>query len=86
MSRFDKLLLKLLRGTSDASFAFDDLRYILEKLQFDERIRGSHHIYDREDIPELVNLQRHGKDAKPYQIRDVRDLIIRHGLGGEQNE
>jgi hypothetical protein len=86
MSRFDKLLLKLLRGTSDASFAFDDLRYILEKLQFDERIRGSHHIYDREDIPELVNLQRHGKDAKPYQVRDVRDLIIRHGLGGEQNE
>ena len=86
MSRFDKLLVKLLRGTSDASFAFDDLRYILAKLGFDERIRGSHHIYDREDIPELVNIQRHGKDAKPYQVREVRDLIIRHGLGGEPDE
>jgi hypothetical protein len=47
MSRFDKLLLKLLRGASDASFAFDDLRYILERLGFDERIRGSHHMFDR---------------------------------------
>jgi predicted RNA binding protein YcfA (HicA-like mRNA interferase family) len=86
MSRFDKLLLKLLRGTSDASFAFDDLRYILEKLEFEERVRGSHHIYNREDIPELVNIQRHGKDAKPYQVRDVRDLIIRYGMAGEQDE
>jgi predicted RNA binding protein YcfA (HicA-like mRNA interferase family) len=86
MSRFDKLLLKLLRGTSDASFAFDDLRYILERLGFNERIRGSHHIYSREDIPELVNIQGDGKDAKGYQVRDVRDLIIRYRLAGEPDE
>lgn len=86
MSRFDKLLLKLLRATSDASFAFDDLRYVLEKLGFDERVRGSHHMFDRDGIPELVNIQRHGKDAKVYQVRDVRSLIIRHGLAGEQDE
>lgn len=86
MSRFDKLLMKLLRGTADASFAFDDLRYILERLGFDERIRGSHHMFDRDGIPELVNIQRHGKDAKPYQVRDVRSLVIRHGLAGEQDE
>lgn len=86
MSQLDKLLSKLLRGTSDASFAFDDLRYILERLGFDERIRGSHHIYDRDDVPELINIQRHGKDAKAYQVRDVRDLIIRYRLAGEQDE
>lgn len=45
MSRFDKLLLKLLRGTSDASFAFEDLRYILLHLGFAERINGSHPVY-----------------------------------------
>jgi predicted RNase H-like HicB family nuclease/predicted RNA binding protein YcfA (HicA-like mRNA interferase family) len=70
MGRFDKLIMKLLRGASDASFAFDDLRYILEKLGFAERIRGSHHIFDRDDVEELVNIQRHGKDAK--DIRYVR--------------
>lgn len=86
MSRFDKLLLKLLRATSDAGFAFDDLRYVLEKLGFDERVRGSHHMFDRDGIPELVNIQRHGKDAKPYQVRDVRSLIVRYGLAGEQDE
>jgi predicted RNA binding protein YcfA (HicA-like mRNA interferase family) len=86
MSRFDKLILKLLRGASDASFAFEDLRYILEKLGFDERIRGSHHIYNRDDVEELVNIQRHGKDAKAYQVRDVRNLIIRYHLAGEQDE
>lgn len=86
MSKFDKLLVKLLRGTSDASFAFDDLRQILGKLGFDERIRGSHHMFDRDGIPELVNIQRHGKDAKPYQVRDVRDLIVRYRLAGEPDE
>ena len=86
MSRFDKLILKLLRGASDASFAFDDLRYILEKLGFAERIRGSHHIYDRDDVEELVNIQRHGKDAKAYQVREVRNLIIRYHLSGEPDE
>jgi predicted RNA binding protein YcfA (HicA-like mRNA interferase family) len=70
MSRFDKLLLKLLRGTSDASFAFDDLRYILARLGFDERVRGSHHMFDRDGIPELVNIQRHGGTARmPKPIR-----------------
>jgi predicted RNA binding protein YcfA (HicA-like mRNA interferase family) len=82
MSRFDKLILKLLRGAGDANFAFDDLRYILEKLGFDERIRGSHHIYDRDDIPELVNIQRHGKDVKVYQV----DLVIHYRLAGGQDE
>jgi virulence-associated protein VapD len=86
MSKFDKLLVKLLRGTSDASFAFDDLRQILGKLGFAERIRGSHHMFDRDGIPELINIQRHGKDAKPYQVRDVRDLIVRYRLAGEPDE
>ena len=86
MGQYQKLLMKLLRGSSDASFAFDDLRYILGKLGFDERVRGSHHMFDREGIPELINIQRHGKDAKAYQVRDVRDLIIRYRLVGEPDE
>jgi predicted RNA binding protein YcfA (HicA-like mRNA interferase family) len=84
MSRLDKLLLKLLRGTSDASFAFDDLRYILERLGFTERITGSHHIYRRAGVEERLTLQPKGKDAKSYQVKQVRDLIVKYGIGGEE--
>lgn len=84
MSRFDKLLLKLLRGTSDASFAFDDLRYVLLHLGFTERISGSHHIYRLPGLDERLTLQPQGKDAKPYQIKQVRNLIVEHGLGGDE--
>lgn len=84
MGRFDKLLVKLLRGTSDANFAFDDLRYMLLSLGFSERIHGSHHVYRLPGLDERVTLQPKSKDAKPYQVKQVRDLIIKHGLGGEE--
>jgi predicted RNA binding protein YcfA (HicA-like mRNA interferase family) len=84
MSRLDKLLLKLLRGASDGSFAFDDLRYILLHLGFAERISGSHHIYRLEGLEERVTLQPLGKDAKPYQVKQVRDVVMKYGLGGEE--
>lgn len=84
MSRFDKLLTKLLRGTADASFSFDDLRSILLHLGFAERINGSHHVYRMAGLAERVTLQPDGKDAKPYQVKQVRDLVVKHGLGGEQ--
>ena len=82
MSRFDKLVEKLLRGTSDANFAFDDLRYVLLRLGFDERIHGSHHVYRRRTVPPVrVVLQPDGKNAKPYQVAQarykVRALIAR---------
>jgi predicted RNA binding protein YcfA (HicA-like mRNA interferase family) len=48
MSRFEKVLLRILRGTSDVNFQFDDLRHLLQQLGFDERVRGSHHIYVQE--------------------------------------
>jgi hypothetical protein len=84
MSRLDKLLLKLLRGTSDASFAFDDLRYIVLHLGFTERITGSHHVYRKAGIEEHLTLQPKSKDAKSYQVKQVRDLIVKYGLGGEE--
>jgi hypothetical protein len=43
MGKYDKLIDKILRGTSDANILFDDLRGMLTRLGFDERIRGSHH-------------------------------------------
>jgi predicted RNA binding protein YcfA (HicA-like mRNA interferase family) len=86
LSAFEKILLKVLRGTSDANISFDDLCKLLEELGFDLRINGSHHIFTREDLEDIINLQpKHGK-AKPYQVKQVRKLILEHQLGGENNE
>ena len=49
-------------------------------LGFTERIRGSHHIFRREGVRELINLQRDGSQAKPYQVRQVRQVILRNHL------
>jgi predicted RNA binding protein YcfA (HicA-like mRNA interferase family) len=76
VSRLAKLLEKLLSGTADASFAFDDLRHVLLRLGFDERIHGSHHVYRCRGARTVrVVLQPSGKDAKPYQVKQVRDAL-----------
>lgn len=72
MGKYDKIMEKLLRGTSDANIAFDDIRGMLLNLGFDERIRGSHHIYRKEDVEEKINIQWSGNKVKPYQVRQVR--------------
>ena len=64
---------------------FEDLCRLLEALGFEVRVRGSHHVFRRAGIDELVNLQRDGSDAKPYQVRQVRAVILKQGLAnGEQ--
>ena len=85
MARYDKLLLRILQGQSDANIAFDDLRQLLLYLEFEERIRGSHHLFRKQGIEEKLNLQRDGNKAKPYQVRQVRNVILKYHLGGESN-
>jgi hypothetical protein len=79
----EKTLEKILRGTSNANIPFDGLRRVLKNLGFSERIRGSHHIFFREGVEEILNLQPKGNKAKPYQVKQVRHVILKYGLGGE---
>ena len=58
----------------------------MRSLGFDERIRGSHHIYSKEGVEEIVNLQPLGSRAKAYQVKQVRGIILKYKLGGETNE
>jgi hypothetical protein len=82
MAKYEKLLMKILSGTSDANIYFEDLCNLLKKLDFEERVRGSHHIFRKEGILEKINLQEDSNKAKPYQIRQVRDIIVKYKLGG----
>ena len=83
MGKHEKLLLQILRGTSDASIPFDGLCSLLRWLGFSERRSGSHHIFSRPDVEEILNLQPRGAQAKPYQVRQVRQVILKYKLGGE---
>ncbi|HEX2204878.1 MAG TPA: hypothetical protein VHG91_16330 [Longimicrobium sp.] len=90
MSKLEKLLEKLLGGNADRSFAFEDLRYVLLRLGFEEEINAGHHMFTLDGVDEQVNIQRmrFGKDAKPYQMRQVRKLILKYRLaeGGPDDE
>lgn len=75
-----RLWRRFLSGNADAGISFAELCSILEALGFTERVRGSHHIFTREGIPEIVNIQPQGSMAKRYQVRQVRQLAIRYDL------
>ncbi|MBK7644296.1 MAG: type II toxin-antitoxin system HicA family toxin [Planctomycetes bacterium] len=85
MDKHEKLLLQILRGGSDANIRFEDMRGLLLHLGFAERARGSHHMFHKRGIEELINLQRDGSKAKVYQVRQVRSVILRYHLGGPAN-
>jgi len=84
MDKHDKTLQQVLDGKADANIRFDDLCGLLRHLGFVERTRGSHHIFRRSDVAERINLQRDGDKAKPYQVRQVRNIIHKYNLGSAQ--
>jgi hypothetical protein len=44
MTQRQKLIAKILAGTSDPNIGFDELCSLLSSLGFEKRIKGSHHI------------------------------------------
>jgi len=76
----DSTLLRILKGTSDANIRFSDLRTLLSQLGFSERIRGDHHIFTRDDVLEILNFQPRGAMAKPYQVKQLRKVLVRYKL------
>lgn len=86
MGKQEKLLVQVLRGTADANISFSGLCSLLHWLGFDERTRGGHHIFTREDVAEILNLQPKGANAKAYQVKQVRQLILKYKLGGATDE
>ena len=81
MGKYDKLVFQILRGMSDANIAFADLVNLLKHFGFEMRIKGSHHIFRKADIEEKINLQKEGNKAKPYQVRQVLNIILKYKLG-----
>jgi hypothetical protein len=86
MSTPDKLLVRILLGASDANIPFDGMCGLLRSLGFQERTRGDHHIFTKEDVEEILNLQPRGAKAKPYQVKQVRNTILKYKLGEPRDD
>ena len=80
MGKYDKLISKILSGRQDNALRFSEITGLLEALGFSNRIKGSHHIYYRKDVEEILNLQPNGSNAKPYQVKQIRAIIVKYGM------
>ena len=83
MSQYEKLLLSILSGTQDRNILFADLRAVLDRLGFHCRIKGDHFIYTKDGVEEIINIQPVGNKTKPYQVKLVRNIILKYQLGGD---
>jgi predicted RNA binding protein YcfA (HicA-like mRNA interferase family) len=80
MNKYEKLFKTILTGTSDSNISFNDLCKLLFRVGFEERVKGSHHIFRKDDVEERINLQKDGNKAKSYQVRQIRVLITKYRL------
>ena len=69
---------------SDANVSFEGFRALLGRLGFDERIRGDHYIFTMTGVEEILNLQPRSGKAKPYQVKQVREVILKYNLSLEE--
>ena len=79
-----KILDKVLSGLSDRNIRFNDLLKLLSDFGFSQRTKGDHHIFYREGVEEIINLQPlKGGKAKAYQVKQVRMLILKYKFQAE---
>jgi predicted RNA binding protein YcfA (HicA-like mRNA interferase family) len=81
MTQIQKLIAKILSGTNDKNIRFSELCNVLIKMGFQQRIKGDHHIFYKKGIEEIINIQPKKKMAKPYQVKQIRKLILDYKLG-----
>lgn len=81
MNKNDKLLLTILLASSDSNISFSSLCKLLIHKGFNERVKGDHHIFTREGVIEIVNIQPVGNKAKAYQIKQVRNIFVKYKIG-----
>ena len=86
MGKYNKLLIKILRGTSDQNIDFEELRKLLLKLGFEERIKGSHHILTKDGTEDILNIQPKSVKAKAYQVKQIRNVIVKYQLNLDEDE
>jgi predicted RNA binding protein YcfA (HicA-like mRNA interferase family) len=83
MGKHERLIQQIVGGRADANIAFKDLCNLLLRCGFEMRVSGSHHIFRKAGVEEKINLQKDGSKAKPYQVKQVRHMILKYKIGGQ---
>ena len=83
MGNYERLIQQIVGGRADANIAFGDLCNLLLRYGFEMRVSGSHHIFRKAGIEEKINLQKDGNKAKPYQVKQIRQIILKYKIGGQ---
>jgi predicted RNA binding protein YcfA (HicA-like mRNA interferase family) len=74
MAKLEKVLERVMKGRGAISFR--DFERLLLALGFrHDRTGGSHRIYVHPRATRPLSVQPRGKDAKPYQVRQLREMI-----------
>ena len=80
MGKLNKILGKVLSGSSDSNIDFNSLCYLLIRFGFTERIKGDHHIFTKPRVDEIINIQPKGSKAKAYQVKQARNVIVKYQM------
>ena len=82
MSRYDKIRANILSGNSDKNISESEMTFFLSKIgATHKRTRGSHMQYSIDGIPELINIQPQNGKIKPYQVKEIRNIVNQYKLG-----
>ncbi|MFA6978245.1 MAG: type II toxin-antitoxin system HicA family toxin [Ignavibacteriaceae bacterium] len=82
MGKYKRLIEQIVSGRADANISFNDMCNLLIHFGFEMRVSGSHHIFRKTGIEEKINLQKNGSKAKPYQVKQVRQMILKYKIEG----
>ncbi|MBD5509972.1 MAG: type II toxin-antitoxin system HicA family toxin [Lachnospiraceae bacterium] len=80
MPTTEKILQEVMSGTKDKNIRFSELQKLLEVLGFQCRIKGDHFIYYKKGVDEIINIQPEGNKAKGYQVKQIRNIILKYCL------
>jgi len=75
VSKFDKLVKQILDGKP---ISYKEAETLLKKLDFDLRIRGSHHIFGKPNYERNVSLKKRSQ-LMPYRMRLLQEVLKDHG-------
>ena len=74
------IYIDIITGAKDKNIRFIDLQKVLSVAGFNCRIKGDHYIYYKAEVEEIINIQPNGNKAKPYQVKQVRNLLAKYKL------
>lgn len=75
-----KIFQEIMSGSKDQNIRFSELQKLLDDLNFHCRIKGDHFIYYKNEIDEIINIQPNGNKAKAYQVKQIRNLILKYKM------